>query len=210
SLLFKFLTRGPEPKNLPGGSLGFPVIGETLSFLQAQMKDQGPEWINERIARHGPVFKTSLMGSPTVIIVGQAGNKFILASDESVLAAKQPKTLSTIAGKMNIFELTGSRYKLIKGAMLSFLKPESLQHNIKQMDDVVKTLLLRETKEKETIATVTFMKKLTFTIACNIIFGIQDEHIKDAFSHDFSQAFKAVWSLQVNFPGTTYWRGMRA
>ena len=27
---------------------------------------------------------------------------------------------------------------------------------------------------------------------------------------DFSLAFKAVWSLPVNFPGTLYWRGLRA
>lgn len=97
------------PKNLPKGSLGYPLIGETFSFLQAQKKDQGPQWINQRVAKYGPVFKTSLMGSPTLIIVGQAGNKFILGSDEDVLAAKQPKTLSSIAGKYNIFELTGSR-----------------------------------------------------------------------------------------------------
>ncbi|PWA46741.1 cytochrome P450 [Artemisia annua] len=47
------------------------------------------------------------MGAPTVVIVGQSGNKFILGSEEDVLIAKQPKTLSTIAGKYNIFELTG-------------------------------------------------------------------------------------------------------
>ena len=107
--LFKFVRRGSDPKNLPGGSLGFPVIGESLSFLKAQKEDRGPEWINERVLKHGPVFKTSLMGSPTVILVGQAGNKFILGSDDDVLVAKQPKTISTIGGKYNIFELTGLR-----------------------------------------------------------------------------------------------------
>ncbi|GFZ14719.1 hypothetical protein Acr_24g0009090 [Actinidia rufa] len=97
------------PKNLPRGSLGLPLIGETISFLKAQKKDRGPEWINERVSKYGQIFKTSLMGAPTVVIVGQAGNKFILGADGDVLAAKQPKTLSSIGGKHNIFELTGSR-----------------------------------------------------------------------------------------------------
>ncbi|XP_057483077.1 taxadiene 5-alpha hydroxylase-like [Actinidia eriantha] len=209
--LSKFLNKGHGAKNLPRGSLGLPLIGETISFLKAQKKDRGPEWINERVSKFGQIFKTSLMGAPTVVIVGQAGNKFILGADGDVLAAKQPKTLSAIGGKHNIFELTGSRYKLIKGAMVSFLKPESLQNYVKQMDDLVTTLLLRETKERNnTISTVAFMKKLTFNIACNILFGIHNESTKEAFLDDFELAFKAIWSIPVNLPGTIFSRGLQA
>lgn len=94
--------------------------------------------------------------------------------------------------------------------MVSFLKPESLQNYIKQMDELVTSLLLQETKEKDTIPTVTFMKKLTFNLACNIIFGIPDEQIQESLGDDFAIAFKAIWSLPLNFIGTTYWRGLRA
>lgn len=89
------------------------------------------------------------MGSPTVVVVGQAGNKFVLGAEDDVLAAKQPVTLVAISGKQNIFELTGSRYRLVKGAMVSFLKPESLQNYIKRMDGLIKTMLLKETENKE-------------------------------------------------------------
>jgi hypothetical protein len=109
-LLSKYLSKR-QTRNLPGGSLGYPLIGETLSFLGAQRGDRGSDWLEERISKHGLVFKTSLMGSPTVVIIGQAGNKFVLGAENDVLAAKQPVTLSAIAGKQNIFELTGSRYQ---------------------------------------------------------------------------------------------------
>lgn len=102
------------------------------------------------------------------------------------------------------------RYKLLKGAMVSFLKPEVLQNYIKQMDDLVTTMLLKETQDKDTIETVLFMKKLTFNISFKILFGIQDEFTRDAFFGDFSIAFKAVWSLPLNFPGMIYWHGKRA
>ncbi|KAJ9543376.1 hypothetical protein OSB04_023083 [Centaurea solstitialis] len=206
-LLFK---KKDKAKNLPKGSLGYPLIGETLSFLEAQKKDQGSEWISQRVKKYGPVFKTSLMGAPTVVIIGQSGNKFILGSDEAVLIAKQPKTLSTIAGKHNIFELTGSRYQLIKGALSSFMKPSSLQTNIKQIDQLITDFFLKSTKETNIIPTVIFMKRLTFNIASVVLFGIQDDLLIEEFSHDFSIAFKAVWSIPVNLPGTAYWHGMRA
>lgn len=102
------------------------------------------------------------------------------------------------------------RYRLVKGAMLTFLKPESLQKYIKEMDELVKTLLLTETKGRDTIQAVFFMKELTFSIASSILFGIKDDDTIEALFDDFCLAFKAVWSLPVNFPGTVYWRGRRA
>ncbi|PRQ34807.1 putative taxane 10-beta-hydroxylase [Rosa chinensis] len=116
------------------------------------------------------------MGSPTVIVIGQEGNKFILGAEDDVLAAKQPPTLLAIGGKQSIFELTGSWYRLVKGAMVSFLKPESLQNYINQMDKLIKTMLLKETENKDTIKAVVTMKKLTFNIASSILFGIKDEN----------------------------------
>ncbi|KAF8397113.1 hypothetical protein HHK36_016020 [Tetracentron sinense] len=208
--LYKVLRRGHGAKTLPSGSMGLPLIGESVSFLRAQKEDRGEEWINKRVAKHGPVFKTSLMGSPTVVVIGQAGNKFVFGSDDNVLTGKQPKSFTAIAGKHQIFALTGARYKLIKGAMVSFLRPESLQNYISHMDDLVKTELLKETKEKETIMAVTFMKKLTFNIACSILFGIHDEPIKEALFTDFTLAFKAIWSIPVNFPGTLFRQGLQA
>ena len=93
---------------------------------------------------------------------------------------------------------------------MSFLKPESLQNYLKEMDELVKRLLLIETKETDTIKAVTFMKKLTFTIAFNILFGIKDECTREALFEDFNLVLKAIWSLPVNFPGTVYWRGLKA
>ncbi|CAB4282039.1 unnamed protein product [Prunus armeniaca] len=208
--LSKFLFKGHQAKNLPGGSLGYPLLGESLSFRQAQKQNRGPQWFEERVSKHGPVFKTSLMGSPTVVVTGQAGNKFVLGARDDVLATKQPPTLATIAGRENIFELTGSRYKLVKGAMMSFLKPENLQNIVKHMDELIKTILLRETENKDTIKGVATMKKLTFEIASSILFGIKNEHTTEALSDDFSLAFKAIPTLPFNIPGTVYWRGLRA
>ncbi|PIA32449.1 hypothetical protein AQUCO_04500211v1, partial [Aquilegia coerulea] len=197
-------------KNVPKGSLGLPLIGETLSFIRAQNQDHGMEWIYERVSKYGPVFKTSLMGSPTVIITGQAGNKFVLSSDEEVLVAKQPATISAISGKHTIFELTGARYKLIKGAMVSFLKPESLQNYVRHMDDLIAKNILAETKDKDTLKAVDMMKRITFDVACTTIFGIEDKMTKKALLSDSTIAFKAIWSIPVNIPGTSFLKGIEA
>lgn len=108
------------------------------------------------------------------------------------------------------YDLSPYRYKLIKEAMLGFLKYESLQNSIKHIDDLVKTQLIKETKDKETIKAVIFMKKLTLDITCTILFGIHDESTKQALFDDFFVALRAIWSIPINFPGTVFWRGLQA
>lgn len=208
-LLSKLLSNG-QTKNVPKGSLGYPIIGETLSFLKAQRQDKGSDWLEQRVYKYGPIFKTSLMGSPTVFFIGQAGNKFILGSPEDALSAKKPLTLQKILGRQSLVELTGQRYKLVKGEMMKFLKPEGLQNYVKKMDELVNTALLKEFTEKETIGAVIFMKRLSYDMACNILFDIKDENTREALFEDFSIAFKAIHSLPINFPGTSFWRGQRA
>ncbi|KAK7853350.1 taxadiene 5-alpha hydroxylase [Quercus suber] len=158
-LLSKYLFKS-QTKNLPSSSLGYPLIGETLSFLRAQKEDRGWDWLEE-------MFKTSLMGSPTVVIIGQAGNKFVLGAEEDVFAAKQPVTSKAFSESKIYWNslVPGARFLsstnlmdlfsfVTQGALVTFLKPESLQNYINEMDSLAKTLILRETKEKDTIKAV--------------------------------------------------------
>ena len=56
------------------------LVGERLSFLKAQKQDHVVQCVVDQMAKHGPVFKTSLIGSKVVVITGQAGNRFVLES----------------------------------------------------------------------------------------------------------------------------------
>ncbi|XP_008788533.3 taxadiene 5-alpha hydroxylase-like [Phoenix dactylifera] len=196
-------------KNVPPGSFGFPVIGESWSFVKALRENKGSEWIQRRVAKHGRVFKTSLMGSPTVVITGQAGNKFVFGCGSEFLSMKQPPSIARVTGKQNFVELTGMRYKRMKGALMSFLRPENLQDYIGHMDALVKHLLLGATKGKNTILAVPFMRKLTFKVTCSLLFGLHHESTNEALFEDFSKAFKGLWAFPLNLPGTTYHQALQ-
>lgn len=96
-------------KKIPPGSLGLPYFGETFSFVKAEREDKGSEWIRKRAAKYGPVFKTSIMGCPTVVITGRAGNKFVFTANDEAVSMKQPPAIVRITGRQNFFELTGKR-----------------------------------------------------------------------------------------------------
>lgn len=135
---YRFKTFSFHGKRLPPGSLGLPLFGETTSFIKAQTHDKTQEWVDTRIKRYGPIFKTSLLGIPTLVITGTVGNRFICTTNDNTIMSNQPTTVSSIMGKCNTFELTGHSHKLIRSAMASFLKPESLQSYVRDMDSLLK------------------------------------------------------------------------
>lgn len=57
----------------PPGDTGSPLLGETLPFLK-----DGFGFVASRTARHGPIWKTRILGRPTAVLVGpDASGRFI-------------------------------------------------------------------------------------------------------------------------------------
>ncbi|CAI8584675.1 unnamed protein product [Vicia faba] len=77
------------------------------------------------------------------------------------------------------------------------------------MDELVHTTLLKELKENKTIKVVRLMKKMSYDMASNILFDI-DQHTRNILFSDFITSFKAIHSLPINLPGTSFWRGQKA
>lgn len=112
----------------PPGSLGLPIIGQSITFRpHAMRKNTDEEWLRIRIRKYVPVWKTSLLGKPTVFLSG-AAKKFIYNCDGSILAGQKPLSLRRICGQRNIFELSGHEHKRVRGVLVSLLKPEVLRH----------------------------------------------------------------------------------
>ena len=58
-------SKGAPDAPLPRGSMGWPLIGETLAWIR-----DPPTWADAHVARYGPVFKTHLLFRPTVFVSG--------------------------------------------------------------------------------------------------------------------------------------------
>lgn len=190
-------------KKLPPGSQGYPLVGESLGFLSAQKKDKTKEWIEKRLANYGPIFKTSLMGSPVIVLTGQAGNKFIFSANDAI-GSNQPVSVARIIGQHSIFEVQGKRHKLLRGAMMSFLRPDSIQRFVGEMDQIIKQQLLQELEGTDTVQVVAMMKKVTFKVTCSLLFGLPEGKEKDALLEDFTIAIKGTWAIPIDFPGTIF------
>ncbi|KAE8724299.1 phenylalanine N-monooxygenase-like [Hibiscus syriacus] len=144
-IFFKLIIVSPPPatRNLAPGSLGYPLIGETISFVKAQKQDQTQRWILSRVENYGPVFKTPILWSKMVIVTGRAVNRFVFGGGYNGLSSNQPASVVKLLGKNSLFEMSGSRHKLVRGAIVGFLRPENIQRFAAKMDSLVQHQLLK-------------------------------------------------------------------
>ncbi|OMP04426.1 Cytochrome P450 [Corchorus olitorius] len=209
--IFLLLTRRKRSsEKLPPGSLGLPVIGQSLSLLRAMRANTAEEWLRERIRKYGPISKMSLFGKPAVFIYGQAANKFVFQSDSSTIVNQQVKSIRAILGDRCILELTGEDHKRVRDALVSFLKPESLKEYVGKMDEEVRMHLEMHWHGKQQVKVLPLMKTLTFNIICTLLFGLERGPRREKLVHDFQRMIEGMWSIPLNLPFTRYSRSLKA
>ncbi|XLR43122.1 hypothetical protein S83_027782 [Arachis hypogaea] len=108
------------------GSLGWPLIGETIQFLSSAYSHHPETFVDKRrhLCRYGKVFKSHIFGSPTIISTDADVNKFILQSDAKLFVPSYPKSVSELMGKSSILLVNGSLQRKIHGLVGSFFKSQ--------------------------------------------------------------------------------------
>uniref|UniRef100_A0A0D9WZJ3 Cytochrome P450 n=1 Tax=Leersia perrieri TaxID=77586 RepID=A0A0D9WZJ3_9ORYZ len=207
--LVRTRTRPPR-RNLPPGSLGLPLIGQSLGLLRAMRRNDAERWVQERIERYGPVSKLSLFGAPTVLLAGAAANKLLFLHD--ALAPKQPRSLAAILGRRNILELTGDDHRRVRGALMQFLKPDMLRRYVGKIDGEVRRHFAgRWAGGGGGVVTVLpLMKTLTFDIIATLLFGLDRGEIREQLAAAFAGMLEGMWSVPVDLPFTPFRNGLRA
>ncbi|KAL8616612.1 hypothetical protein ACOMHN_036644 [Nucella lapillus] len=79
---------------LPPGSMGFPLIGETLHFILG-----GASFFKKRHRLYGNVYKTHLLGRPTVRVMGAENARKVLMGENSLVTSFWPSSIRRVLGQ---------------------------------------------------------------------------------------------------------------
>ncbi|XP_065875454.1 taxane 10-beta-hydroxylase-like [Euphorbia lathyris] len=203
-----FLLKTKSPKRVPPGSLGLPIIGQSLSLLRALNQDTAGTWLKERSRKYGPVSKMNVFGSPTVFIHGPAASKFIYTSN--CVSSETPSSVRKIFGERGIFELSGYEHKRVRAALVSFLKPEVLKQYVGKMDQEIRTQIKIHWNGKEKISAMPFMETLTFNIMSSFIVGIEQGTRRESLNKFFHHILDGLLSVPINLPFTKFNRSLKS
>ncbi|XP_059310349.1 cucurbitadienol 11-hydroxylase-like [Lycium ferocissimum] len=122
---------------LPPGSMGFPLIGETLQLILPSHSLDLPPFLKNRIKRYGQMFKTNVAGRPVIISADPEFNNFILKQDGKLV---ETWSLDTFA---EVFEQnTHSSRKYTRHLTLNHFGVEALKDKLlPQMENFIKLTL---------------------------------------------------------------------
>ncbi|KAM3386375.1 hypothetical protein ACQJBY_009775 [Aegilops geniculata] len=205
------LSQDNRRRQLPPGSFGLPVVGQTVGLLRALRANTGEAWLRRWASEYGPISKLSLFGLPTAFLVGPAANKFLFAS--TALTAKSSTSFNSMVGRRNIRELVGDDHRRVRAMMVQFLKLDIVRSYVASMDDEVRHHLRAHWDGRKTVAVMPSMKSLTFDIMCTVIFGLgRADHaaVRRELSAEFQQLARGIWAIPVNLPFTSFGKCLAA
>ncbi|KAL3682358.1 hypothetical protein R1sor_000380 [Riccia sorocarpa] len=175
-------TAGRGFRSIPSkGSLGWPIIGETLSVGRCTGEFTFERWLRERLQKYGTMFKSHVFLRPTIVMTTPEEVKFVLLDPHKLMINGIPPSLKWILGNSSIFALEGKEhrdvYKILND---SVLMPE-LKNKTSEFNRLMRHSLSSWEGRTEDVAGA--MQKIIF---------------------------KGLTSLPIYFPGTAFYKASNA
>ncbi|RZC71899.1 hypothetical protein C5167_035055 [Papaver somniferum] len=190
----------------PPGTTGWPIIGETLEFIQTSLKGVPEKFFHDRVRKYSSkVFKSSLLGVPITVLSGAAGNKFMFSNEYKLVKVWWPPSIRKIiptsedaflpSAPRQSKNLRNKVYPLI-------LKPAILRKYVGVMDSMAIKHFDTHWDNKEEMH--------NFSLACWLFLSIDDQARVDELLKPFNLVMGGILSIPIDLPGTPLNRAIKA
>ncbi|KAK3575799.1 hypothetical protein CHS0354_000050 [Potamilus streckersoni] len=194
-----------ESLPLPPGTLGYPLIGETLEFLK-----KGSLFYQERQRKYGNIYKTHILGAPTIRVIGADNLKTILMGENTIVTQSWPKSAKLLLGSRAITQSSGKIHKTSRRHVM----PAFSQHAVEEYIPIIQSDIRNQIEiwlEEDRVLGFIECRKMTMSIACKVLLGFDfDEGEKGKYNKMFLDFMDALMTLPVNVPGFGFHKGMKA
>ncbi|XP_072998860.1 cytochrome P450 90D2-like isoform X1 [Typha latifolia] len=208
---WKLKKRRRSRAQLPKGTLGWPLIGETLDFVSCAYSPRPESFMEKRRLLYGKVFKSHIFGSPTIVSTDAEVSRFVLQSDAKAFVPWYPKSLTELMGKSSILLINGSLQRRVHGLIGAFFKSSQLKCQI--TSDMQRYVLssMRDWKDGDQIIYIQDEAKLiVFQILVKGLIGLEPGKEMQFLKQQFQEFIAGLMSLPVKLPGSRLYRSMQA
>jgi retinoid hydroxylase len=190
---------------LPPGSMGLPGVGETVAFTKDPFA-----FVQERRARYGRVFRTSLLGHKTAVLVGPEPLEAFYDSANIVRDGANPGNVRTLFGGAGVINnLDGAAHALRQRAVKAALSREAIESYLPTMSRFVDAAFARWTRADE-IGWNDELKRLAIETLGAVFASIESGPDLAALVRRCENIATAFTALPIPLPGTAYAKGVRA
>ncbi|KAI4327006.1 hypothetical protein L6164_019512 [Bauhinia variegata] len=188
---------------LPPGSMGLPLLGETIQFFSPNTCNDIPPFVKQRMKRYGPIFRTNLVGRPVVVSTDPDLNYFIFQQEGQLFQSWYPDTFTEIFGRQNVGSLHGFMYKYLKNMVLHLFGPESLK---KMLCEVEQTACrkLHQWSCQDSVELKEATASMIFDLTAKKLISYDSTNSSDNLRDNFVAFIQGLISFPLNIPGTAY------
>lgn len=188
--------------SLPPGSLGLPILGETIAFLSER------NFAIQRHQKYGHIFKTSLFGQPTLFLQGADGNRFILGHENEYFQISWPTSVEKLLGPLSLALQTGHTHVSRRKLLAQAFQPRALASYVEAMQTVGDRYFDRWLN-LGTFRWYPELRHYTLDIACKLLVGL-DRGSETSLGHYYETWTAGLFSFPVNLPFTAFGKAFRS
>jgi cytochrome P450 len=196
---------GDDPTaSLPPGRLGPPWLGETLALLHNPFA-----FLDDRRRRHGPVFKSRILGRPTAFLGSAEGAEAFYDPENVGRDDAHPYPIVDLFGGVNMEMYDGPRHRALKTIALTAFGADALAAYVPDMARLVGERLAQWSRRAEVSATAE-LRTLAIEVICLNLMGLEPGPRTDRICRDYGSVLRGIVSVPLGIPGTPYGRARAA
>jgi len=190
-------------KPLPPGSLGLPFIGEPPQLLDNA-------YLIAQYEKHGPIFKTRVLGRNIAVLMGPEANRFLLQTGMRHFSWRDgwPPTFKELLGE-SLFVQDGEAHRQKRRLIMPAFHRQAL-HNYFHTMDTIALRYLQKWQQMRQFKWLPQYKQFTFEIASTLLIGSAPGDETARLSRLFNTMTSGFVTLPVRWPGSPYGRALRA
>ncbi|KAK2406183.1 beta-amyrin 11-oxidase [Trifolium repens] len=196
---------------LPPGDMGWPLIGNLLTFIKDFSSGQPDSFITNLILKYGRhgIYKTHLFGNPSIIVCEPEMCRRVL-SDDVNFKLGYPKSIKELAKCRPMIDVSNSEHRHFRRLITApIVGHKALEVYLERLEDIVINSLEELSSMKHPIELLKEMKKVSFKSIVHVFMGSSNENIIKNIGSSFSDIYNGMFSIPLNAPGFTFHKALK-
>ncbi|XP_057980095.1 3beta,22alpha-dihydroxysteroid 3-dehydrogenase [Malania oleifera] len=199
---------GGRKVRLPPGSLGLPLVGETLQLISAYKTENPEPFIDERVRRFGNLFTTHVFGEPTVFSADPETNRFILQNEGKLFECSYPGSISNLLGRHSLLLMKGSLHKRMHSLTMSFANSSIIRDHL--LVDIDRLIRLNLDSWTDRVLLMEEAKKITFELTVKQLMSFDPCEWTESLRKEYVLVIEGFFTIPFPFFSSTYRRAIQA
>ena len=193
------------PSRVAPGSLGLPIIGETIPFVRNPYR-----FLEVRRDRYGDVFRSNVTGRRVVFLSGIEGATAFFDSENISREDAHPFLMRDMFGGTNFEMYDGPRHLALKTIALEAFDEAALAGYLPDLQRVINAWLARHA-DGSPFSAMSGLRGLAIEAICCNLLGLESGPETESITRDYGLLLAGLSAtVPVRIRGTTYGRAMAA